>query len=125
VQDWSGYIGSWDNRVFAGVVPERTFSVNNPLERIATGYIKRDPLAWFCSHRHQRLGNDEVYKYTYLFKYALELPAGAKKLKLPDNPRLRIFAVTAAQNENDAVVPLQPLYDDFSGRESVKLRKVE
>jgi alpha-mannosidase len=125
VQDWSGYIGSWDNRVFAGVVPERTFSVNNPLERIATGYIKRDPLAWFCSHRHQRVGNDEVYKYTYLFKYALELPAGAKTLKLPDNPRLRIFAVTAAQNENDAVVSLQPLYDDFAGRESVKLRKVE
>lgn len=122
IQDWSGYIGSWDNRIFQGVVPERTFSVTNPLEGIAPGYIKRDPLAWFCSHRHQRMGNDEVYKYTYIFKYALDLPAQAKVLKLPDNPRIRIFAATAAQNANDATVAAQPLYDDFTGREPVKLR---
>jgi alpha-mannosidase len=122
IQDWSGYIGSWDNREFVGVVPERTYSVNNPLAGIATGYIKRDPLAWYCSHRHQRDGSDEVYKYSYLFKYTLPLPPGAKTLTLPDHPRIRVFAVTAVRNDNADTQPAQPLYDDFTGREPITLR---
>lgn len=122
IQDWSGYIGSWDNRVFSGIVPERTFSVNNPLEGIATGYIQRDPIAWFCSHRHQRAGNDEVYKYCYLFKYSLDVAAGTKTLTLPDNSRIRIFAITATSNDNRDTRAAQPLYDDFTGRQSITLR---
>jgi len=122
VQDWSGYIGSWDNRIFVGTVPERTFSVNNPLDSIAAGYIKRDPLAWFCTHRHQRTGADEVYKYSYLFKYALPIPSGAKALTLPDNPRIRVFAATATRNDNGDTRTARPLYDDFTGREPIELR---
>src|SRR5207249_10611291 len=84
IQDWSGYLGSWDNRVFQGAVPEVTFSIKNPLERINPGFIRRDPLAWFCSHRHTRDGSDQVYTYCYFFKYRLDLPAGAKAMTLPN-----------------------------------------
>ncbi len=30
-----------------------------------------------------------------------------------DNDKIRIFAATAAFQNNDEVIPLQPLYDDF------------
>ena len=122
MQDWSAFLGSWDNRVFEGGVPEVSFSINNRLERIATGYIKRAPLAWFCSHRHQRAGNDQVYTYSYLFKYTLPLPPGAKTLTLPQNPRIRIFAATVARSDADDLVPVHPLYDDFTSRKPITLR---
>jgi alpha-mannosidase len=121
ISDWSGYLGSWDNRVFeGGAVFAFGYSVNNPLASLTPGFIKRDPLAWFCSHRHfpQR---DEEYRYSYLFKYRLDVPAGAKTLTLPKNPRIRVLAVSVAQNDNDATVPAQPLYDDFTGRPVMQL----
>ncbi|HEX5220262.1 MAG TPA: glycoside hydrolase family 38 C-terminal domain-containing protein [Verrucomicrobiae bacterium] len=124
VSDWSGYLGSWDNRVFeGGRVFVFGYSVNNPVTSIAPGFIKRDPLAWFCSHRHfpQR---DEEYRYSYLFKYRLDVPNGAKTLTLPKNNRIRVLAVSVAQNDNDKTVPAQPLYDDFTGRTVMELNRL-
>ncbi len=125
VQDWGGYIGQWDNRVFKGPVPElypTGFVVTNDLDHIDAGYIKRDSLAWYSSHRHNQDGSNDIYRYAYLFKYRLELTDNAKTLTLPDNPRIRIFAVTVAQNDNDDVVAAHPLYDDFTGRKPITLR---
>jgi alpha-mannosidase len=120
VEDWSGYIGQWDNRSFEGHVPELTYGVNNKLLRIKAGFIKRSPLAWFCSHRHHPAG-DEAYTYSYLFKYGIDVPGGAKTLTLPDNPRIRVLAVSMASDENASTVPAQPLYDDFAGRTAMAL----
>ncbi len=90
VKDWSGYLGSWDNRVFeGGSVIVFGYSVDNPLARITPGFIKRDALAWFCSHRHFP-DRDEEYRYSYLFKYRLDVPNGAKSLTLPKNNRIRV-----------------------------------
>jgi alpha-mannosidase len=121
VADWSGYLGSWDNRVFeGGAVFAFGYSVNNPLASITPGFIKRDSLAWFCSHRHfpQR---DEEYRFSYLFKYRIDVPTGTKTLTLPKNNRIRVLALSVAQNDNDATIPAQPLYDDFNGRETIQL----
>jgi alpha-mannosidase len=123
IQDWSGYIGQWDNRIFRGDIPELTYSVNNPLDRLDAGFIKRAPLAWFCSHRHQQDGSDQVYTYCYLFKYHLDVPAGAKTLTLPDNGRIRVVAVSVARDGNDATVATLPLYDDFTGRTALDLKE--
>lgn len=125
VQDWSGYIGQWDNRVFKGTVDTLTYSVTNALDHINAGYIKRAPLAWFCSHRHLPDGKDDIYTYSYLFKYHLDLPAGAHSITLPENPRIRIVAITAVQNHNDDTVPAAPLYDDFTGRTAIQLERPE
>jgi len=122
LEDWSGFIGQWDNRVFDGAVPELTYSINNSLERIDAGFIKRDPLAWFCSHRHQQDGSDQIYTYSYLFKYRLDAPDGAKTLTLPDNSRIRVVAVSLVQDENDCTVATLPLYDDFAGRKAIELK---
>lgn len=125
IQDWSAPIGSWDNRIFAGPVDALTFSINLPLERLAPAFIKRDPIAWFSSHRHQRDGTDQPYTYCYLFKYSLPLPPGSKTLTLPNNPRIRIIAMTAAHNDNDLTRPVQPLYDDFAGRKPLDLAEAQ
>lgn len=132
IQDWSGFIGQWDDRRWVQKevqVPPRTPPPGTPpdiaaqmqrartrmdnyaeMTGIVPGFIKRTPLAWFASHRHNTDGANEPYAYSYLFAYNLDLPAGAKTLTLPNNERIRILAVTVA-NEAGEVRPAQPLYD--------------
>jgi alpha-mannosidase len=74
------------------------------------GYIKPATLAWYASHHHTPDGLNEPYQYSYLFAYALDLPAHAKTLTLPLNDKIRIMAVSVAKEEPN-VVPVQPLYD--------------
>jgi alpha-mannosidase len=121
IQNWTGFIGSWDNRVFEGEVSELAHSVTNQLKRIDAGFIKRDPLGWYCSHRRLADGSDAIYSYSYLFKYSLEIPAGAKTVMLPDNPNIRVVAMTAAFDDHDATWPAHPLYDDFTNRKPIEL----
>jgi alpha-mannosidase len=114
VQDWSGYIGQWDNRVWRGVVPELTYNFANKFAGLTPGFIKRDTVAWFCSHRHDPVKGTEFYKFTYLFKYALDVPADATTLTLPDNSNIRIFAITTAKSVHDQVTAGQALYDTLA-----------
>jgi alpha-mannosidase len=77
---------------------------------IRPGYIKRADIAWFASQRRDAAGNPEPYQYSYLYAYPIDIPAGARTLVLPDNERIRILAVTVA-NELWVTTPAQPLYD--------------
>jgi alpha-mannosidase len=74
------------------------------------GYIKRADIAWFTSQRRAADGSAEPYAYSYLFAYAIDVPAGARTLVLPDNERIRILAVSVA-DEPWVVTPARPLYD--------------
>lgn len=113
VQDWGGYIGQWDNRLWKGQVPELAYSWDNDLDGLVPGYVKPARVAWFCSHRHER-GGVGVYQYCYLFKYGFDVPKGATSLVLPDAPGVRVFAATMVRNGHAAVQPLQPLFDDLA-----------
>ena len=77
---------------------------------IARGYIKRAPVAWFTSHRHGTDGMAEPYAYSYLFAYAIDIPAGAKTITLPMNDRIRVMALTVS-TEGPQLLPAHPLYD--------------
>jgi alpha-mannosidase len=122
IQDWSGYIGQWDNRVWATreePAPPRPGSPPDAPQRMRTvsevvgltpGFIKRAPVAWFASHRHDTDGSNEPYAYSYLFAYAVDVPAGAGTLTLPFNDRIRILAVTVA-DEASYIRSAHPLYD--------------
>ena len=77
---------------------------------LTPGFIKTSSLAWYASHHHNPDGSDEPYAYSYLFAYPIDLPANAKTLTLPDNDKIRILAITAA-NESGQLWPAQPLYD--------------
>jgi alpha-mannosidase len=111
VQNWDGYIGQWDNRLWRGKVPVLTYDWHNPFAGLTPGYIKRDTVAWFCSHGHHPEKGNEYYRYNYLFKYALDLPQGVTSLVLSHNAKIRVFAITVARNLHDNVRAANPLYD--------------
>ncbi|HEX6729625.1 MAG TPA: glycoside hydrolase family 38 C-terminal domain-containing protein [Pyrinomonadaceae bacterium] len=138
IQDWSGFIGQWDDRRWTAKevqIPPRTPPPGTPpdiaaqmqrtrtrmdpyaeMTGIVPGFIKRTPVAWFASHRHNSDGANEAYAYSYLFAYSLEVPSGAKTLVLPNNDRIRILAITVASEVGD-VRPAQPLYDTLERSE--------
>jgi alpha-mannosidase len=74
------------------------------------GFIKRSDLAWYCTHHHDAGGQNVAYAYSYLFGYAIDLPANSKSIKLPRNDKIRILAISVA-DENSDVNPAHPLYD--------------
>ena len=114
VQDWGGYIGQWDNREWKGKIDSLTYGWANRLGGLTPGYTKRADVAWHADHTHDpKLGN-EIWRYCYLFKYGLDVPAGATTLTLPDDADVRVFAVSTATNVHDAVTPARPLYDTLA-----------
>lgn len=112
-QGWTGYVGQHYLR-------ELYFN-NMKVASISNAFTRRDNIAWFASHRHTPESNDS-YRYSYLYKYEIPLTGGVRSVRLPDNPKIRIFAMTVARTEKDDIIPLQPLYDDFKNNPPVKLR---
>src|SRR5207249_592365 len=120
VQDWSGFIGQWDDRQWTAKEITIPASGNRParterddyaeMTGIKPGYIKRADLAWYCSHHRNAAGENVAYSYSYLFAYAIVLEPGAKTIKLPNNAKIRVLAMSVAE-ENPRVKPAQPLYD--------------
>ena len=66
------------------------------IEQIRRGFVKRDEIAWVGTHRHGPKGN-QPYITSYIFSYAIDLPLGAREVRLPDDPRIRIMAMTAVR----------------------------
>jgi alpha-mannosidase len=139
VREWQGAIGQWWSRLKETAALVEPFVPaprgNNPasttpsqqeiqsglvvqwnaatgevsgLEHIRPGFVKRDELAWVGTHRHTPKEN-QIYVASYIFAYAIDLPRGAKAITLPNDTRLRIFAMTAVR-EPQAVMPAHALY---------------
>ncbi len=62
--------------------------------RPGTGHLRRDRVAWWSTHRHDRNGDDLVYDYGYVFRYRLDLETADRTLTLPDSPGIKLFAAT-------------------------------
>jgi alpha-mannosidase len=121
VENWGGFVGQWDNRVWkSGQVTGRDGQTEQDPYRemvgLTPGYIKPAAIAWYASHHHDAQGANVPYGYSYLFAYAIDLPAGAKTLTLPDNDKIRVLAVSVAET-NPALKPAQPLYDTLERAE--------
>jgi alpha-mannosidase len=84
------------------------------------GYIKPATLAWYASHHHTPDGLNQPYQYSYLFAYALALPAHSRTVTLPANSKIRVLAISVAKEE-PRVQAAQPLYDTL-GRTGVSER---
>jgi len=108
VEDWGGFIGQWDDRQWSS--KDTSHDDYGEMTGIKPGYIKRADVAWYCSHHHNAAGENVSYRYSYLFAYPIDLPKSAKTIKLPANDKIRIFAISVA-DENPEVKPVQPLYD--------------
>ena len=110
IQDWGGFIGQWDDRTWTS--KDTSHDDYGEMTGIKPGYIKRADLAWYSTHHHNASGEDVAYRYSYLFAYLIEIPAGAKTITLPDNNKIRILAISVAEG-NPVLNPVQPLYDEL------------
>jgi alpha-mannosidase len=108
IEDWGGFIGQWDDREWSS--KDTSHDDYGRMIAIKPGYIKRADLAWYCSHHHNAAGENVPYRYSYLFAYSIDLPPGTKTVTLPDNDKIRVLAMSVA-DENAPVKPVQPLYD--------------
>jgi len=124
VHSWTGFVGQWDDRVWDREFAEVDHVCDGQVTGIRPGFIKRDPIAWFSTHRHHAERGNEAYKFSYLFRYGMDLRPGEHTLRLPDDPRIKILAMTVAKNDNEGVREAAPLYDDFTGRAPIELRHV-
>jgi len=139
IQDWSGYIGQWDTRIWKDLLlpnwaisanhavwpptnmaqrekPDPTPSYPNDYIGLKAGFIKPAALAWFASHHHTADGLNQPYQYSYLFAYSIDVNANQRTLKLPDNDKIRILAVSVAE-ENPELKPAQQLFDTLNRTE--------
>jgi alpha-mannosidase len=123
IREWQGPVGQWDSRLkeprqlrevsVAPMTPGQTWSadaINQDLvvqydvasgvvkgiDQIRRGFVKREEIAWVGTHRHDESGN-QPYIGSYLFLYPIDLPAGTRELRLPDDNRIRIMAITLAR----------------------------
>ena len=120
IQDWGGFIGQWDNRQWDS--SDTAHGKYGQMTGLTPGYIKRADLAWYSSHHHDAAGKNVDYAYSYLFGYAVDLPPGAKTIKLPSNENIRILAISVA-DENQEVKPARPLYDELPSEASRRIPK--
>lgn len=113
---WIGFIGQHYDRQF-DLDGHTVLDVKAP-------FLKNDNIAWFASHYHFGYPTQNVpYSYSYIYKYEIGLPSGATEITLPDNDRIKIFAVTVAKQKADDIHLLQPLSDDFQEDGPFVLRK--
>lgn len=137
IQDWTGFIGQWDTRLWKNeqernwaisanhaVWPpvdlqqreQRPVSPRYPEDYVGlkAGYVKPASLAWYASHQHTADGLNQPYQYSYLFAYPIEVSDSVRTLRLPNNEKIRILAISAV-NENPRLTPAEPLYDTLTG----------
>lgn len=113
IQQWSGYIGSWDLRVWRGRKDDQVDEGPWDMIGLRPAYLKTAPVAWFCSHHHDAAGENQPYEYSYVFACALDLPKGAKKLTLPKAESVYVFAASIAQDPTMYTRPARPLMDEL------------
>jgi alpha-mannosidase len=135
VREWQGPVGQWWSRlkdnapalqepfvpagnrstpsqqeIQAGLVVEwdaRTGVVKG-IDQIRPAFVKREEIAWIGTHRHDPDGN-QIAVPSYLFAYGFDLPAGVRTIRMPSNSRVRILAVSVA-NEGPKAAPAGALY---------------
>jgi alpha-mannosidase len=125
IREWQGPVGQWDSRLKeprqlreVSVAPmtrgqtwtaeaidqdlvvqyEASTGAVKGIDQIRRGFVKRDEVAWVGTHRHDPRGN-QPYIASYLFLYRIDLAPGTRELRLPNDNRIRIMAVTAVHDQ--------------------------
>ena len=135
IREWQGPVGQWDSRLkeprqlrevsVAPMTRGQTWTADaidqdlvvqydaasgivKGIDQIRRGFVKRNEIAWVSTHRHGPEGN-QPYIASYIFAYKIDLPGGVRSLQLPNDNRIRILAITAA-NEPFRLWPATTLY---------------
>jgi alpha-mannosidase len=104
IPDYSMPIGQWNSRLSGDEFVEEP-------GRIEPAYINTQPIVWYGSHRHTARGENEAYKFTYLYLYRVDLPDGAREVTLPNNLQIKVLAATLVKSNREKTYAAQPLYD--------------
>jgi alpha-mannosidase len=116
IAKWIGFIGQHYDRQFG--------SDGYTVVDMKAPFLKHDDIAWFASHYHFGYpGQNVPYTYSYMFKYEINLPANATEIVLPDNDRIKLFALTVAHMDSDDIQILQSPSDNFQDDGLFVLRK--
>lgn len=76
---YSGFVGQWEHTGHT------------------KGYLKDAEVAYVGTHRHSAKA-DEPYELTYMFKMAIDVPAGANSIIMPSDDNIVVFALTATSD---------------------------
>ncbi|MCW3787954.1 glycoside hydrolase family 38 C-terminal domain-containing protein [Plebeiibacterium sediminum] len=88
IGNFAGSVGQWPNQY-------------------SYGYYRVEDVGFTATHRHNNNTlENELYKFLYMFKYAIPVTADVQELRLPNNPDIIVFAATLSNNENDNVIPV-------------------
>lgn len=107
VPSYTGFIGQWGHTGHT------------------EGYLKDAEVAYVGTHRHSGEG-DQPYEFTYMFKFAIDLPEKTTEVVLPDNKDIVIFAATLTDAATTPVCPASELFrtankrDDYQVENSVQ-----
>ena len=91
VPSYTGFIGQWGHTGHT------------------QGYLKDAEVAYIGTHRHSAEG-DHAYEFTYMFKLAIDIPAKATEIVLPDNKDMVIFAATLVEEPYAPVEAVSTLF---------------
>lgn len=75
------------------------------------GYLKDAEVAYVGTSPPSAEG-DHAYEFTYMFKFAIDIPAKATEVILPDNKDIVIFAATLVEEPYAPVKALSTLFPD-------------
>jgi len=96
----SGFIGQWETRTWKKkprhfLKYHRDYAWLNRCTGVKPGYVNRQRLEWYSTHTHLN-GEDQAYRYGYMYTLRLDVVEGAVMLMLPDNPAVKVFAASAS-----------------------------
>jgi alpha-mannosidase len=114
VPSWTGFIGQWDDRLWAKPWGKVDYNGNIQMTGLEKAYLKETPVAWFATHRHSIEKHNDSYRFSYLFKVSLPVRDGATRLVLAPESKIRVFAASAVMSAGDDAKAGSPLYDNFA-----------
>jgi len=118
VAGWTGFIGQHYDRQF-DLDGSTVTAMKEP-------FLRHDNIAWFASHIHFGYPTRNIpYQYSYIFKYEIKLPPKTGEITLPDNDKIKVFAVSVANKGAGDFHLLQPLCDDFKENIPFVLRNLK
>jgi alpha-mannosidase len=88
VPSYTGFIGQWGHTGHT------------------EAFLKSTDVAYVGTHKHSAIYRKDLpYEFTYMFAIPIDLPKNAKKLILPDNSRITVFAGSVVKDENNTLAP--------------------
>ncbi len=84
---WMGFYGQWGWDGF-----------NKP-------FMKSDKIGLITTHHHNGLKGNVSYEYGYMYEICLDIAPGAKRVTLPKNDNVAVFAMTLSNNAINDVKP--------------------